>query len=234
MPNDPVRFEIPGLPSVADVAIEFPDMAELLMMPIFRRAEVEAFRRHAAEYQKGLLDACPARGGFKHTYVDCSVQLLHPGVTSLGSRGGDDIMDWHLDGIRWPGDKPSVFHAVCTPCTATTEFNARPTSLELPAGADINHINRQVHAQASALGLEGQRMLPGRVLTWSNHVHRATPPQRPEFRFFFRLTESDLMGPLPDDQALVSISVVHGRGAGWPAKISVENRPEGILLHKTW
>lgn len=229
-----MSFQIPAFPEVGAALIDFPDMAELLMMPMFRRASRASFERTAAPFQLSLFQACPLRGGFKHEYVDCSVQLLHPKVSALGSRGGEQIMDWHLDGINYPSDRPSVFHAVCTPCTATTEFNATGAALELPSGANINHINPLVNAQAEALGFVGQRMPPGRVVTWSTHVHRATSPQRPEFRFFFRVTESDIMSPLPDDQSLVSISVVHSTEEGWATKICIEQSAEGIMLRKTW
>jgi hypothetical protein len=162
------------------------------------------------------------------------VQLLHPGVTALGSRTGNGIREWHIDGILDCSSRPSLFHAICTECTSATEFNTEEFSLEEGGRLSLQEINMRLNTPEYMRRLTGAPMPHNRYVTWGTHVHRSTVARHREFRFFFRVTESDLMTPVEDQRALVRSSVVHGLEQGWPVKESITQRDDGIILHKTW
>lgn len=227
-------YAVPGFPAGVGQWVAFPGLAELLFMPFFRRADADVFLRQAAPFQRALFELAPREGGYRYTYVDSSIQLLHPAVTALGTRSGHGIMEWHVDGFSAAGDRPSVFHAICSACTAVTEFNAEPLTIEAPAEASIGWLNEHFSQHAQDLGLSPRKMPAQRFVTWTTHVHRSTQATEREFRFFFRITESDLMPPIEDSKARSAVSVVHGLDEGWPVHTSIEHRDGKVVLHPTW
>lgn len=197
---------IPGFPIPMNQVIDFPDIAELLMYPQFQCIDAEDYRRYATDFQRYLLDQLPLKNDKGHVLIRSGVSLLEPGVRSHTGGNGD----WHIDGIG-PLDHVVPLervHIVCSPCKALTEFNLCPLAIEALDGETRQQFCRRIRACPSSFGVVPQAIQPGRVYTFENHLHRAVEPSRIEFRFFFRVRETDEVPETRKPLTKVHISAV--------------------------
>lgn len=195
-----------GYPTEISEEIVLPDLAELLQMPTFFDNSPEDVYKYGTDFQKMLMDKTPLRNTKKTISVLSEVRLLYPnfrsctGVRSTVQGAGDE---WHIDceeneneGKLHIFDEPrDIVHLLSNEVSCLTEFNlheqeidwkAEPTTANLSAFIDHLFANNLVEAKA---------MPANRIVTFTNHLHRAVDPKRIEFRYMWRVVETDRERP---------------------------------------
>ncbi|MDP5273695.1 hypothetical protein [Chengkuizengella axinellae] len=187
-----INHTIKGFPNQIGTYIEFPDVADLLLMPMFASASVDYVYKHGTEFQKYLIDKTPLTNKKKDVIVNAHIQFLTPSVkASIQRIGGYGNGEWHIDSSVDPFEERDICHLITTKATALTEFNANPIEVELEANMSIMDYRYFINENEDPLGIIPKKMEPNKFTTFTNHVHRATTPQKNEFRYFFRLLETD-------------------------------------------
>lgn len=227
------KYKFPGFPGQSNVYIESPNIAELLFMPIFSRCDVDSFRKHATQWQKDLLDQVPFIGGYKYHVIDTYPQFLYPDMCPVGTRSQANLLyEWHCDGFKSVESEPTVFHIFQTDSECGTMFLDEDVELELPENMPISQFNTHV----ALLGAEqwkdrGVQVKNNRFTTFSNHIHRSVAPRQKQFRYFFRISESNIITPATDREQprLENGSFIHhdGRTVKVP---NINKNPDGTLL----
>jgi hypothetical protein len=194
------NFEIKGFPGHSSNYIETPDIAELVIAPIFSRCDPDRFRKYATDFQKSLLDLTPLKNNYKYLVIDSYIQLLQPNTCPVGTRSGLGYLhEWHCDGVTNMFDEPTSFHLFQTKCDSVTEFNEHPIEIEIEENTRINRFNEQATLNAEKeWNVKGKKMDNNKFLTFTNHLHRAVQSNKTEFRYFFRVTESNWISPAMD------------------------------------
>jgi len=184
-----MRHNFPGFPDEISTRIELPDIAELLISPAFQGIAPEDFLKHATDFQRYLFDRVPLRNDKKYVLIRSGVWLLEPGYRSHV----DSCGEWHVDteGYQHDGqNNPERFFLLSSSCSALTEFNTFPLEVETNE-SQLNRALRSILHDDRAKPLIGKEIEPNRIYTVEKHIHRAVDPTRIEFRFFFRVVESD-------------------------------------------
>jgi len=204
-----MKFTIPGFPEEVSEAVELPDFAELLTYPMFLRATPETVRSHGTDWQRMLLELTPFRHEHPYQSVTTGVHIQAPGYRTLvgptlASQGPHH--GWHIDGSA-AGDHLTGAERVYlmeSPCTSLTQFNELPIEIDVDPAVleDRSRLIRHITENASSLGIRGRAIPPARIVTFTNHLHRAVVPRRMEFRFFWRARESHKDAPLPVPQSI--------------------------------
>lgn len=193
-------YTIPGFPGHSSDYIESPNIMELLYMPIFSRCDEGRFRNLASDWQNKLLDQCPLLPGYKYLVIDSYTQFLYPNSCPVGTRSGvGELYEWHCDGFGSMEREPSVFHLFQTDSKCGSVFNEKELQVELPFDMHISEFNAAATRDAvDKWGVVGRQMENNKYLTFTNHVHRSTPAQEKQLRFFFRVTQSNSIDPAYD------------------------------------
>lgn len=180
-----IRF--PGYPDRIGEPIEFPDISELIAMPMFSYAEPEWVLKNGNEFQKYLLDKAPLTHEKKYVHVFCQIRFVYQGVLinipdfpNLSPRN-----EWHSDGIQ----AHSYTHTIAN--SFGTEFNTKEFELEIPDDAGYSWFIREATFKARKWGLTPKPAPLKRFVTVENHIHRAPTPNKSDFRFFFRVIETN-------------------------------------------
>lgn len=184
-----VRLNMPGFPEQVGEYIDFPNDGELLQYPYFNWALAEEVREHGTEFQKSLLDRAPLRNNKKYVYVVNSFRYLYPGIfANLPEFGPRN--EWHTDGLL----ADNFVHIIMSDVSCRTEFNTTPFTLEVPE-EELNNgytwFLKEGMEKDKEWGLSPRQVDGQRFVTFTNHVHRASIPSKYEFRFFFRVIETD-------------------------------------------
>lgn len=182
-------MHFPGFPEEFSERIEFPSEFELLKQVLFANAPIDFFMRHATAFQKSIVDKVPFRNTTKNIYVSCVVRYVYPGILinkivlpHLGSTRNE----WHPDGV---GDPHRVVHAITN--HLGTEFNINPFSLELPDHPDDNKVIETMYHKQDELNIQPKASETHRIVTYTNHVHRAPLATESGVRFFLRFQETN-------------------------------------------
>jgi hypothetical protein len=175
-----MKVYIPGFPTEVSEPIELPDIGELLMYPAFHGISGDDFLKHATEFQRYLFNKIPLKNDKKNVIVRSGVWLLKPRTRSHVSNTGD----WHFD------SDPRVF-ILSSPCSALTEFNLNPLVIQSSSDETRLALGNRISRSPKKFGVVGRQIDPGRIYTFEEHLHRAVDPKRIEFRFFFRVKETD-------------------------------------------
>lgn len=193
-------YTIPGFPGHSSDYIESPNIMELLYMPIFSRCDEDRFRKLASDWQKNLLDQCPLLPGYKYLVIDSYTQFMYPDMCPVGTRSGvGELYEWHCDGFSDLEKEPSAFHLFQTDSKCASVFNEEPIQVELPYAMGIGDFNAAATKYAvTKWGVKGKQMENNKYLTFTNHLHRSTPAQEKQLRFFFRVTQSNTIDPALD------------------------------------
>jgi hypothetical protein len=178
-----MKLIAPGFPREVGHQIDLPDIGELLFAPFFQGISADDYLNYATDFQKSLFARVPLRNDRRYVTVRSGVWLLEPGTRSHVNRFGD----WHIDGLLNKGFRER-YHILSSSCTALTEFNCNALEEEFMEGETYNGILNRLAKEAR---IRGQAILPNRIYTFDDHIHRAVDPGRIEFRFFFRVQESD-------------------------------------------
>lgn len=226
-----VKLE-PFVEKVSDY-IELPTAAELLVMPTFNRVSPEDLRKYGTDFQKGLLDKVPFRHDTQYISIYCTLQFLYPEIRSnLLYLGGTVENEWHIDRDK---DRKlnNTWHLLMNDCTALTQFTEKAIEIE----DEIYH-DPESKVLIRALNTPGKYdivpkpALPNRIHTFNHqHLHRAETAKKPEFRFFFRVMETDFLPAYSIDRAM-------GHSIVWlpdgTAVSSIRRTPDGISLRYDW
>jgi hypothetical protein len=184
-----------GFPTEIGNEIELPDMAELLAYPSFFDVSADDFYKYGTEFQKYLLDKTPLKNDKKTVSVLCQVKYLSKDTRSCTPvrAGWGGHYEWHIDN---EADNSHIYtvprdrvHLMTSQTTSMTEFLADEVSIPLPLDTPYTEFKEYLHDFPYLL--KGKPMPANRIVTFDNHMHRATPSQRIEFKFMFRVVETD-------------------------------------------
>ncbi len=200
-----MKIAVPGFPSEVSETVETPDMAELLSYPMFRRASPELVLKYGSDWQRMMVSKLPFRHDRRYAHITTFVQVEAPGYRTLTRPERPTTapdMGWHIDGMT-PGDHLEACERVFlfqTECSCLTQFNAVAIELDLPEAVAASKVALVEHLVKRG-ALSGRPAPAGRIVTFTNHVHRAVVPTGLEFRAIVRARESDVEPPVPDRQA---------------------------------
>jgi hypothetical protein len=229
------NLNIKGFPEEIGQFIDLPDIAELLLMPMFDNISAEDLRKHGTEFQKFLLDKVPLRNTTKYVAIKSFVQFLYPGIGACDIKIDPKFQDeWHIDFDIMP-NRDFVWHILTSECTSRTEFNINPSNIVVD---DLRDARRILNEKQDQLNLVGKKIDSNKFCTFNTHVHRPTPPKKPEFRFFFRVQETSYLIPKPIELATMKTknnkyygTTVHHDGQ---QKKNLEHVQNGIFIHYPW
>ncbi len=198
------KMLLSGFPMVGD-KVELPNIASLLAMPWYQYADVEEVYRNGGEIYRNLLEKIPLTHRRKNVLITSRVQYLTPYKVSIKF-----VDRWHTDGSGSPllTTNNDITHLLISKCTAITQFNANCVETDsLPESISQMEFNHYLEENKDRLGLAAQDIESERFVTFgASHAHRAVQPKEQEFRFMFRVIESDIFEPVPFEQMLVTDS----------------------------
>lgn len=201
-------FLLKKMPEEMTDYIELPDMAELLTMPIFFDCPIEEALKYGSDFQKKLLSMVPLRGTKKYTTILSEVRMLTPvnrsctGFSDMSHTDSD--YEWHIDteeeldgSMKNYGEETDIVHLLVSKTSCMTEFlksdimlnDINPSEHSLYQMLDYIRYNKEI------INLEPVKIPHNRIVTFTNHLHRATKGDRIEFRYMFRVVETDRKRP---------------------------------------
>lgn len=190
------KWVIPGFPRAVTTEIEVPNMAELLMYPMFAVAEAETVRKYGTEFQRMLLDKLPLKNNRKHVTVYSSVHIVskHMRPITTFSQKSERGVEWHVDGYeKYTHDHYEPYETVyllLSGASCPTDFNTAP--MFIPKDSEVGRMNRIEFNNYIKHRIEHYQPIENnRIYEFSNHIHRAVMPDGPEFRYTFRVRETD-------------------------------------------
>lgn len=187
-----MKVVIPSYPKVSDY-IELPAVDELLKVPMFHRASLDDAYRVGGEVIRYLIDKTPLIGTYRYQSLQVHCQLLNVGYTTFPTyRERFSVLDWHVDTDDIYTNQ-SVIHLLENDVTCTTVFNETPNEIEFE-GSTLDYW-QYLNDHEEELGLKGRKMEPNKFATFSTHPHHGSLPQQQEIRFFFRVSESNVVAP---------------------------------------
>lgn len=196
-----------GFPTEITEEIELPPIAELLTYPIFFDMPIEQAYRYGTDFQKKLISMVPLRGGKRFTSILSEVKFLDPYTRSCTGFSKESMEDsrkeWHIDSEEyaekgWMGgyeQETDIIHLLSSECTAMTEFNLNEIEVDFPAGRFLPDYIQHLRDNWDRYGIQGKDAPANRIITFSNHLHRAKAPKTYEFRYMFRVVETDRLRP---------------------------------------
>jgi hypothetical protein len=190
------KMILPGWVQEVGEPIEFPDIAELLMYPMYNKVSPEDLRKTGTEFQKMLLDKVPIRGVAKYITIYSWVQFLHPKIRSnMLKLKGVYENEWHVD--REPSFAGnSSWHIIMNDCTARTEFCIHDLEIDKEDYYNPNYLECVKAFNNGKYSITGRKCDPFRFHSFGSfNLHRSTTAEKPEFRFFFRVMENDSLAP---------------------------------------
>lgn len=187
------KLILPGFPTEVSSKIEMPDIAELLLYPMFWRTDVELFRKHATDFQKKLLDMCPLKNNKRHVIIFSSVQILDPMKRLFTNAIPGTGREWHIDGLGDGGlwTPSETVHFLIGHTTSPTEFTKNPLSFDIPNDWGKGRFNAYINEDPVFQTIVPQPIELGRIYTFTHHVHRAVPTKGIQFRYTWRVRETD-------------------------------------------
>lgn len=186
-----------GFPNQVSEHIELPSIAELMLYPNFFDNYYEDAMKYGTEFQKYVLNKVPLSGKKKYVSVLWQVRFLTPNVRSCTHIGDNitPIREWHIDceeeSKHEYTKETDVVHLMLNKTTSPTEFLEHEVvvdaSPETPYREFITHFQNDY----DRLNVMPKAVEPNRIVTFTNHLHRATPSKEPEFKFMLRVVETD-------------------------------------------
>lgn len=200
--GDSMSFVIKGFPTEISDYIELPDIAELLMYPIFFDTPIEIAYKYGTDFQRKLIDMTPLRHTKKYITVLSEVRLLdkyNRSCTNFNSyMMNHPENEWHIDceenedkTMTKIFEETDMIHLLTSKATSMTEFNKN----EIKIDKDLTYDEFYQFIRKNKHLIIPQKMPHNRIVTFTNHLHRATPSQRIEFKYMFRVVETDRKRP---------------------------------------
>jgi hypothetical protein len=197
-----MSFILKGFPKEIGEYIELPNIAELLMMPFFYDTYIDEAYKYGTDFQKELLNKVPLKGGKKTTSVLSQIRFLYPNVRCCTGYPKDPLHEWHIDSEeneyheneRKYQTETDIVHLLTNSVSPMTEFNKNDITINIPEDTSyldfLNYFSKQLK-NGNALNVAPEKMPSNQIVTFTNHIHRATNPTGYEFRYMFRVVETD-------------------------------------------
>jgi hypothetical protein len=188
-------------PSEVSDYIELPDIAELLMSPFFFDTDIDEAYKYGTEFQRKLLEMTPLRGDKATMSILSEVKLLAPDYRACTIPIIDPDYEWHID-CEEKEDTKHIYnqerdyvHLLTNKVSSMCEFNKNTIHLadqdfDLP----YNDFIKLLHADLKGnndLGVIPQKMPHNQIVTFSNHMHRATNSNGYELKYMYRVVETN-------------------------------------------
>jgi hypothetical protein len=228
---------IKGFPGYTSDYIPMPNIAELMFMPFFNRYEADSFRNKCCDFQRELLDKTPLRHDKKHVIVDSYAVFVTPDTCFVGTRSGlGQLYEWHMDGfIKLNDPTPTYFHIIQTESTCPTIFNGDPIQVPLPPDCGIGRINSEATLHGSQWIKKEVPVEANRFVTFDKHLHRSSQAKEKTIRYFFRVTESDIIEPALEGSRPNPRASSFYHTTNWEGKSkmieSITHSKEGLFIH---
>lgn len=190
---------VKGFPTQVGKYIELPDMAELLVYPYFVDNYIDDVYRKSPSFLKYLLDQVPLKGNKKYISVRSEVKFIHPQSRSCTNHysapTGHALHDfeWHIDSdisLELYNEETDIVHLLSSDVECLSDFNKNEFTLDLdpatPYQDFIEILGRECRDK-----IIPQKAEPNRIITFTNHLHRAKPSTQHELRYMLRVVESD-------------------------------------------
>lgn len=222
-------FKAPGFPTEISESIELPRIEEFLLSPMFHFASLDDVYKHGGEINRMLINKLSLKNNTKYVVVSSYTQFLNPSLRSIASKAGYDI-EWHIDGSKNPFITHDRFHLLISDCTARTEFNTNQVDILLDEKATIQDLHRilQEEQEKGKIKLIPQKIECNKIVSFKNHIHRSIVPERPEFRFMFRVIETNSMQPKQLEESKINCSPVYMLKEKLK---SIEQLEDKIIIH---
>lgn len=232
-------IRIPGLSSArVSEEIPMPDIGQLLVEPFFFDTDIHDAYSNGSDFQRLLLDSIPDLGAYGHNVISVmsEVRLLGPDFRACTIPSEDDMQEWHIDdesGID--GDSDYVWaeegdrvHLYTNQTSAMTEFLKDDLVLPNlnPEDFTFDSFMAYFHDYYKRNKLETAFLPANRIVTFTNHLHRANNPQNYEFRYMFRVVETNRARPAGIFDESIQESTVTDLNEENTANISKE---EGVI-----
>lgn len=190
------EFVIKGFPTEISEYIELPDMAELMVYNQFYDMDADAVRKYGSYLHRYLLDKTPLRNDKKHVSVMSQVRIMFPDMRSCTRHYADPDDEWHIDSEVLEDGKEiyhrptDTVHLLSNDVQCATEFNTEEFTIQFDYSKEYVEFKKWFRENAVHL-IKPKKMPANKIVTFDNHIHRATNPQQIEFRYMFRVTETD-------------------------------------------
>jgi hypothetical protein len=182
--------------------VGLPDIEELLFLPnLSYMSADDCFYEN--EVFRHLIQHAPIKNDRKYVLVESRLQYLSPNVISV-PRGY-----WHVDTSSFSDSRGDRTHLLISECTARTEFTKGEIHLDLfDEEASINEV--EVYLNRNQHLFESEAIESNRFITFgAKHLHRCIKASKNEFRFMFRVLETDYIKPNPTERARLYTSCVY-------------------------
>lgn len=192
-------FVSSGFPTHTET-IELPRMEELLLNEFINYVYAEDVYKYGTELHKYLLDKTPISNKRKYVVVTSVVQFLVPEVSPVININKLDH-EWHVDAntdYLVNGDETYAcdYHLLISghKLTSVTEFNENIIKIDVDNGEDINHYLNNEPSITKLIS--GREIDTNKIYTFdSKSIHKAKRSKQPEFRFFYRVIETNIEFP---------------------------------------
>lgn len=233
-------FKLKGFPTlVIGEEVDTPDVGELLTQPFFFDNSADDVYKYGSEFQKMLLDSIPNLGknGKRHISVLSEVRLLAPNYRSCTGVPKEPKYEWHIDneededGIKvWSQDR-DIVHLFTNQTTSMTEFFSHPVIItELKETSSYEEMHRYFIENYDSFNIQPKAMPANRMVTFTNHMHRATNPTSYEFKYMFRVVETDRKRAPSEYNPDVNASTVTGENGVTETNILRQGRKITIFI----
>lgn len=224
------QFTLKGFPTEISDYIEIPDIAELLSYPMFFDMNIDDVYKYGTEFQRTLLSKTPIRGNKNTISVLCEIKLID-GFHRSCSGNSQSILDngdleWHIDceekedGLYVYHEERDIVHLFTSKTTNMTQFNKEDILLNWDYSKSYNEFSAFISNNIKQLGIKAQTMPSNRIVTFENHLHRATPSEKLEFRFMYRVVETDRKRKPSNYVENRSSNIINSSGTSVPSVIS--------------
>lgn len=198
---------IKGFPK-QHMELDMPNIGELFCQPMFMFVSADdLFKQN--EFMRYLLTYAPIKNDMKYVTVITYTQFLNPNVRTIQRSRGLEPGSWHIDGYQ----NGSRVHMLQSECSSMTEFNVE----EFTVFDQCFESEEALWSYLNTLKLPARKIDPNRFVTFDTHPHRSTTPKEREFRFMFRVLESNTRPPRTLEQARIRTSSVYGESGSMPS-----------------
>jgi hypothetical protein len=192
-----MAITIKGFPTEIGEYIELPDIAELLCYPFFFDNYVEDIMKHGSPFQKYLVDKTPLRNDKKYISCRAEVKFIYPRARSVTGYDRPDkdgkVFEWHIDSDEdqdlYAEDNDRV-HLLTSANSCMTDFNQDEFTIDFDGSKSYGEFHNYLKDNCAHLIIP-KTIEPNRIVTFSNHLHRANESSEFELRFVFRLVETN-------------------------------------------
>lgn len=211
---------------------DMPELIDCMASPFVFRASLDDAYKYGGEVHRYFIDRAPLSNNSKYYSFFLDVKFIRPGICPISTTA------WHCDG--------SIYSYKCNDLTHTyigdsSELMTQFLSDELTVEDNVDieglthmEIREYLEKNQERFGFKVKEVEPNRFTTFnSRHVHRVLTPQKPEFRFFVQIRESNEDAPLSWEKSIKDFSKVHiiNDSLSFPSVASFDRTKEyGLIL----